>query len=119
MSGDYSRIERVASTVTRALAGPVGELAREHRAGLVTITGVDLSPDLRRGVVWLSVYGEEEARAAFIGVLREHAGSLQSALGRALRTRRTPVMSFRLDDAPERSDRIDRLLKDGPAEAER
>lgn len=110
MSGDYSRVERVAATVRKALAGPVSELARQHGAGLATITGVDVAPDLRTGVVWLSVYGGRADGTEFLGVLADAGGDLQAALGRALRTKRTPVLTYRLDDAPERSSRIGRLL---------
>ncbi len=107
---EFNRLERVASTVQKILAIPISELARTRAVGLATITAVDLSPDLRRGVVYLSVYGDETDKGDFLNVLASTAHELQTTLARSLRTKRTPVLSFRLDDAIERSARISRLL---------
>ncbi|MGE0485744.1 MAG: 30S ribosome-binding factor RbfA [Gammaproteobacteria bacterium] len=107
---DFNRIDRVASTIKRVLAQPLGELARAAGAGLVTITGVDVSPDLRHARVALSVFGEHDAGDDFVAGLAAHAVALQGVLGRELRTRRTPVLSFERDDAIARADRIQRLL---------
>jgi ribosome-binding factor A len=108
---EFSRLERVASTVQKILAVPIGELARTRAVGLVTITAVDLSPDLKRGVVYLSIYGDATDKGEFLNLLSRNAHELQSTLARSLRTKRTPVLSFRIDDAIERSDRINRLLR--------
>jgi ribosome-binding factor A len=110
---DFSRLDRVGATVRKVLAEPVNELARTRGAGLASITDVELSPDLRRGTVHLSVYGGTEAQEAFVRLLNERAPALQGELARALRTRRVPVLTFRLDDSIARSDRIQRLLGPG------
>ena len=107
---EFSRLERVASTVQKILAAPISELARTRAVGLATITSVDLSPDLRQGVVYLSIYGEDTDQAEFLSLLSATAHELQTTLARSLRTKRTPVLTFRIDDAIERSDRINRLL---------
>ncbi|MCB1747962.1 MAG: 30S ribosome-binding factor RbfA [Gammaproteobacteria bacterium] len=109
---DFNRIDRVASTVKRALAQPLGELARSAGAGLVTITGVDVSPDLRHARVALSVFDGGGEGDDFVAGLAAHAAALQAVLGRELRTRRTPVLSFERDEAIARADRIQRLLDD-------
>ena len=108
---EFSRLDRVASTVQRILAAPVGELARNHGVGLATITGVELSPDLRRGTVYLSVYADQSAQEDFLKYLAQRSSKLQTQLARSLTTKRTPVLSFRSDEGAERSDRINRLLR--------
>ncbi len=113
---DFSRIDRVRSTIRRVLAAPVAEYARAHGVPLVTITEVDVSPDLCHARVNLSVFGEGVDRAAFVRELGERAAGFQRTLGHSLRTRRTPVLNFRLDDAIERGDRIRRLLDGQPGE---
>jgi ribosome-binding factor A len=115
---EFSRIDRVASTVKRILAAPINELARSYGVGLATITDVELSPDLRRGVVYLSVYGEPSASADFLRFIGERSRELQAQLARSLTTKRTPVLSFRSDQGLERSARINQLLHSPPGETE-
>jgi len=107
---EFSRVDRVGATVQRALAGPLGDIARREGAGLVTVTRVEVSPDLRHATGYLSVYGGDLDAAGFLRVLRPQAHVLQAVLARELRTRRTPVLSFRIDDGIARADRINRLL---------
>lgn len=115
---DFSRLDRVASTMKRVLASPLSEIARAEGAGLVSITAVDVTSDMRRANVSLSVFGEPDEAAAFVKRLRSRASELQHVLAREMRTKRTPVLSFELDDAIARADRINRLLgSDEPGEA--
>ena len=109
---EFSRLDRVAATIQRVLAGPLGEIARMRGAGLVTITHVDVSADMRRAAVFLSVYADDSDKRVFIREMATHASELQAVLARELRTRRTPVLAFRLDEGIERGDRINRLLAD-------
>lgn len=113
---EFSRLDRVASTVKKALAEPINALARAQGTPLATVTEVDLAPDLRRGTVYLSVYGD--APDAFLRYVNERAVSLQGVLAHALRTRHVPVLSFRADHSIERGDRIARMLRgDAAADA--
>ena len=111
MKREFSRLDRVASTVQRILAAPVGELARNHGIDLATITDVELSPDLRRATVFLSVYADQLTKEDFLKYIDQRSSKLQTQLARSLTTKRTPVLSFRSDEGPERSDRINRLLR--------
>ncbi|MEX2480518.1 MAG: 30S ribosome-binding factor RbfA [Gammaproteobacteria bacterium] len=115
---EFSRLDRVASTMKRVLASPLGEIARTEGAGLVSITAVDVTSDMRHASVSLSVFGEPDEAEAFVKRLRGRASELQHVLAREMRTKRTPVLSFKLDDAIARADRINRLLgSDEPGEA--
>lgn len=107
---DFNRAERVASAVRKVLGTPINELAKAHSVALATITSVELSPDLRKGVVFLSVYGDDAGRDHFLKLIDDASHDLQTVVARSLRTKRTPVLSFRIDDALERGDRINRLL---------
>ena len=84
--------------------------------GLVTVTGVDVSRDLRQAKVYVSVMGSETERAATFDGLDSVAGHLRSRVGRALRLRLAPEISFRPDESIARAARIESLLaqiKDG------
>jgi ribosome-binding factor A len=84
--------------------------ARDPRLADVTVTDVEISPDLRHARVYVSLMADEQAKAkALIGL--EHAtGFLKRELAARLRLRRIPDLSFHLDDSIERSQRIMELL---------
>ena len=113
---DFTRIDRVVSTVRKALAEPISALARARGIALATVTEVEVSRDLRYGTVHLSVYGEAVQQADFLAAVRAQATALQGVLSHTLRTRHVPVLSFALDDSIERGDRINQMLRgtDGP-----
>ena len=78
--------------------------------GLVTVTGVDVTPDLRQARAWISIMGTEEERAATLEGLASLAGHLRSQIGRSLRLRNAPEITFRLDETVARAARIESLL---------
>lgn len=109
----FNRLDRVAASVKKALAAPLNDLVRAQSGALASITEVELTSDLRRGTVHLSLYGEALDKTACMRAINARAAELQGELATALRTKRTPVLLFRLDDAIERGDRIARLLQPG------
>ena len=78
--------------------------------GLVTVTGVDVTPDLRQARAWISIMGTEEERAATLEGLASLASHLRSQIGRSLRLRNAPEITFRLDETVARAARIESLL---------
>jgi len=81
-------------------------LQRDDRLGLLTVTHVEVEPDLRRAKVFLSSLGDDAKEA-----LMEHRKRLQAALGRQVRLRRTPLLSFNSDPALETATRIEEILR--------
>lgn len=107
----FGRVARVAATVQKALAGPVDALVRNELGTLATVTAVEVSPDLRHGLVHLSIYGSPEQALTCVRTLNDRAAELQRVVAGALRTKRTPVLRFKLDEGVARADRITRLLQ--------
>lgn len=98
----------------------VGELCREivadelervddDRLPLVTVTHVEIEPDLRHGKVFWSSIGEDD-EAVVAEVLEEHRAQFQRAIARQARLKRTPELSFLLDPVVAKTSRIDELL---------
>jgi ribosome-binding factor A len=108
---EFGRLERVNASVKRVLAAPLDAAARAEAGALATITAVSVSPDLRHGTVWLSVYGGPADPDAVLRAIASRAAELQAEVATKLRLKRTPVLAFRLDDALARGDRIARLLR--------
>jgi ribosome-binding factor A len=117
MPHDTRRADRVAEgireEVARFLAGGVKD---PRIVGLVTVTAVDVTPDLRYARVFVSVLGSEEERKATFEGLASLAAHLRARVARALRLRFAPELEFRHDPSVERASRIATLLsqlKDG------
>lgn len=103
------RMRRVNESVRQVLAEALPQL-KDPRIGLVTVTGVDTTPDLRHAKVYVSVLGSaRKRRASLIGLDAAH-GILQARLARELRLKRTPRLTFEYDPSVERGVRMTRLI---------
>ena len=111
----YSRSIRVADQIQREIALLVAREVADPRVGDVTVSGVDLSPDMRHAKV-LVTPGRATDGDASVLALNRAAGFLRSRLGRRVRMRRVPRLVFEHDRTLEHALRIDALL-DGTAAA--
>ena len=78
--------------------------------GFVTVTGVDVTPDLRHAKVFVSVMGTEAEKASTWEGLASTASYLRSRVGRALQLRVAPEIQFKEDESVARAARIESLL---------
>ena len=78
--------------------------------GLVTVTAVEVSRDLRHAKVFVSVLGSESQRTATIEGLGGVAAHLRGRVGRALRLRVAPEIEFRNDESVAHAAKIEQLL---------
>ncbi len=101
---------RLAETVRRLVSEWVEAEQADGRLGFVTVTDVRMTGDLRHATVWWTVLGGEEEQAATAAALDEVAGQARTYVAQRVRLRHAPTLEFRLDDAPGRGARIDRLL---------
>ncbi|HEU4878446.1 MAG TPA: 30S ribosome-binding factor RbfA [Gemmatimonadaceae bacterium] len=107
------RADRAAEAIREEIATFLAESAKDPRiVGFVTVTGVDLTPDLRHAKVFVSVMGSEAEKAATFEGLASTASHLRSRVGRALRLRVAPEIQFREDLSVARAARIESLLAD-------
>src|SRR6476619_2502480 len=98
-------MRRVNESVRAVIAEGVGQL-KDPRIGMVTVTGVVVSPDLGDARVFDSVIGGERKRAATLSGLESARGVLQAKLIRELTLRRTPMLTFAYDESVERGVRM-------------
>ncbi|MEO7836584.1 MAG: ribosome-binding factor A [Acidimicrobiales bacterium] len=104
----YPRTARVNVLVREVLATELERLSdRDERLLLATITHVEVDPDLQHAKVLLSSLPEATEEA-----LMEHRVRLQSAIGRQVRLKRTPVLGFAVDPAIENGRRVEAILRD-------
>lgn len=107
-----SRPDRVADQVRSEIALMLSRDVHDPGIGFVTITRVQLSPDLQQARVRYTTLGDDKARANTAKALQRAAPFLRRQLGARLRLRRAPEVTFLYDDAIAGQDRIEQLLND-------
>jgi len=110
------RSERVSALLQQAIAGLLIRAIKDPRVSGVTITGVDVSADLRHAGVYYRVLGTEEDAARAQAGLEHAVGYIQGVVGRELRLRYTPELRFVFDPTPDRARRLEQLLAAAPGE---
>ncbi len=117
MANDGRRPDRVAEAIREEVARFIAEGVKDPRVtGLVTVTGVDVTRDLRHARIFVSIMGSDEEKTATLEGLRSLAAHLRSRVGRSLRLRIAPELDMVLDPSVARAARIETLLsqiKDG------
>jgi ribosome-binding factor A len=108
-------MRRVNESVREVIAEGLGEL-KDPRIGIVTVTGVVVTPDLGEARVFVSVLGSVKKREATLAGLESARGVLQAKINRQLSLRRTPTLTFTYDDSVERGVRMTKLIEDLAAE---
>ena len=120
----YPRMARVNEVVREAIGDEIERL-NDPRLGLVTVTGVDVSADLRQATVYYSALGradkrgtgvvpqlEPEQRESTQAALQAAAPHLRASLGRQVRLKYTPELTFREDPSIAAGDRIEAIIRD-------
>jgi len=112
------RSRRVASIIRQIVSETiVGEL-NDPRVGLVTVTAVNLSADLRIADVNLSVLGDARQEQTCLEAVRHARGRLQERVSAGLRMKFCPLLRFHLDSSVKRSVSLSRLIAEARAEDE-
>ncbi|MCL2401004.1 MAG: 30S ribosome-binding factor RbfA [Oscillospiraceae bacterium] len=97
-------IQRVLSTLLRNIKDP------RVKQGMISITSVDTTGDLRTAKVYVSVF-DMQSEKEFLKGLKSAAGYLRRELGQTLNLRYTPELQFELDKSMERGARINTILE--------
>jgi ribosome-binding factor A len=106
------RMRRVDEAVRAVLSDAIAKDLQDPRVGFVTVTAVKTSSDLRHARVYVSILGDEPARAASLDGLRSATGFLQGRIASELTLKHTPALVFVYDDSVDRGMRITKLLDD-------
>ena len=107
-----SRPERVADQLRAELAQLLSREVHDPGVGFVTLTRVHVSPDLQMARVYYTSLGDDTGRRATARALERAAPFLRRQIGRRLRLKRVPDLTFTYDDSIAGQDRIERLLNE-------
>jgi ribosome-binding factor A len=104
------RLRRVDEAVREVLSDAIATQLKDPRVGFVTVTAVEVAPDLRQARVFVSVLGDASRRELSLAGLRSAHGFLQRRVAGELHLKHTPTLEFRYDDTAERAQRLEALL---------
>jgi ribosome-binding factor A len=106
------RTDRVGALLKSALAELLLREVKDPRVRMVTVTGVDVSPDLKHARVFVSALGDDATRARSLAGLASARAYLQSHAGRKIGLRFTPELRFELDPSFAAGERVEQLLRE-------
>ena len=105
------RIERVCEVLKREL-GRIILRELTFSTPLVTVSGVEITPDLKQAHVYVSALGNDAQRQNVLTVLDQNRGMLQAQVSKRVVLKHTPHLNFKLDDSIERGSRVLNILDD-------
>jgi ribosome-binding factor A len=106
------RLERVNEVVKRELSEIINREISFSSQVLVTVTGVDIAPNLRQCTVFVSIVGNEQQKPKVLAALEHHRVTLQRELSKRVVLKYTPHLNFELDESVERGSRILDIIQD-------
>jgi len=105
-----NRIQRINEDIARVLASLLRSIKDPRvNQGIISVTAVDTTSDLRHANVFLSIY-QLRSEKDFLKGLKSASGFLRHELGQSLNLRYTPELHFELDKSIERGARINTIL---------
>ena len=112
-----NRIGRINEEIQRELSALIPAVKDPRVSGMISVTVVETTPDLRYAKAYISVLDKENGERVLKG-LRSASGWLRRELGSALKLRHTPELVFQLDDSIDKGAHILELLRsvEGPKE---
>ncbi len=114
----YPRTARLNQSLREVIAEALTRIDDE-RLDMVTITSIDVDPEMNRAIVYFDSLLGEDGDADILAALASNRVRLQSSVGREIRAKKTPILSFRPDETIRAAERIERILHDKATMPER
>ena len=107
--GNSGRPQKLGDLIQRELSELLQRELRDPRVGMITITAVDVSPDISHAKVLYTTLDPKHIAEAAKGLQRA-SGFLRSQLAKRIKLYTTPQLRFEYDESVERGDRLSRLI---------
>ena len=104
------RIEKLQELIKQEMSKMLLKELKDPRIGFVTVTDVEMTGDLREAKIYVSVMGDEEKVKSSLEGLNSALGFIRREIGKRVRLRFTPEISFALDTSLDYGDHIQKLL---------
>lgn len=106
------RREKLSSQIAKEISAILLHELKDPRMGFVTVTRADVSVDYRSAKVFVSILGAEKDKKLAMSALKSAEGYVQGLLGKRLRIRHNPEISFVRDDSIDRTIKLTKLIDD-------
>jgi ribosome-binding factor A len=106
------RVQKAAEAIREVVSMAILTDLKDPRIENVTVTYVEVSPDMRQAKVHVSVMGDDAKQSTVLHGLQSSAGFLQTKIAKRIDTRYTPRLRFELDMGVKKSLAIARMLED-------
>ncbi len=107
-----NRLNRINEELKREISNIINyEVTNSNVTGLISVTKVKISPDLRYARVYVSVLNSRNTKQTLAG-LKSSSGFIRSRIAEKINLRVTPELVFELDDSMQYGEKIDTILRD-------
>ena len=106
------RSERLAESVKQEVSKIILYELKDPRISFITVTKVEIAPDLKNAKVYISILGDESTRKKNLRAIEHAKGFIQAKVGAQLQIRYTPILTFCLDESVQKSLHISKLIDD-------
>ena len=111
MTMRFKRSERVGDLIKMEVAEILGRKIRDPRIGFVTVMAVEVTDDLREAKVFVSILESGKEREKTLQGLESAAGFIRGEVGKRIKLRRVPELTFKLDISAERAAHLLEILE--------
>lgn len=112
----YPREARLSQSLRQVIAEELVAID-DDQLDLVTITSIDVDPEMNRAIVFFDSLRGEEGDGEILEALARHRVRLQSSVARQIRSKKTPVLDFQPDEVIRSAERIETILRNNPSPA--
>ena len=112
MKATGRRPERLSDLIRAEVSQLLIDGIKDPRIGMVNITEVDVSPDIKRAVIYYNIIGDRSGRAETQKGLESAAGFIRTTLARTLTIKRMPELSFAYDTSLDYAEHIEKVIDD-------
>lgn len=110
------RVHRVAEQIKKEVSQLIQNEIKDPRIGFITVTDVEVTGDLQQATIYISILGSEAQKRDSLLGLGKAEGFIRREIGKRIRLRHTPEISFSFDSSIEYGSKIEKLLSDIKAE---
>lgn len=108
---DNRRLERVSGNLKKEISLILDRKVNDPDKGMVTVTAVKISPDLKFAKIYYTVFGDEAQRKKTQKVLKRSTGFIRNELKPSIKSRWLPELRFYFDESIEYARHIDALIE--------
>lgn len=112
MASNNNRMNKIDEELRREISNIISyELKNPHLTGLISVSKVKTTPDLRFAKVYVTMINEKSKKEN-LSILKQSSGYIRSGIAKKINLRYTPELIFEFDESLEYGSKIDEILKD-------